>query len=58
MQNGAEISITIKAKTIGDFESAIDEVRRLVLEGYRESKDSNETGSFAFNIKGQMEDWL
>jgi len=45
-----QLEIKIEGNDICDLEYAIDEVRRLVSEGYKEGFNSNDTGSFHFDI--------
>lgn len=46
------LTIKIKGHTGSDLEYALEEVKRLVSEGFHWGFDSNSTGKFNFQIKG------
>lgn len=41
-------TITLEGKEDGDIESAVDEVRRLIHEGYTSGFNANDSGAFHF----------
>jgi len=43
------LTVTIEGKDDGDLEIALDEVSRLVNEGYQAGHNSNDTGAFLFD---------
>ena len=45
-----ELTITIKGKDTADLEVALEEVTRLVGEGYTSGHNANDTGRFDFDI--------
>ena len=45
-----ELTIQIEGETESDLEYALEEVTRLVREGYSHGFNSNDTGSFNFDI--------
>lgn len=47
------IEIELKGEKESDIEDAFQEVSRLIKEGYLVGQNSNETGSFTFNIEDQ-----
>lgn len=51
-----ELSITISGRTISDLEYAIDEVKRLVSQGYMSGFDSNDDGEYSFQLTGEEEE--
>jgi hypothetical protein len=51
-----DLTINIEGHTDLDLESALEEVKRLVSEGFRSGSNSNSTGSFKFNINGSAVD--
>ena len=46
-----QLEITISGKTESDLTIALDEVRRKVEEGFLSGFDSNDSGSYTFEIK-------
>lgn len=51
-----KLNIEIEGKTLSDLEFALDEVKRKVEETYRSGFDSNEDGSYQFEITGEEEE--
>jgi len=49
------LAITIEGRTESDLEFALQEVTRLVGEGYTSGGNSNDTGSYSFNVSGEEE---
>ena len=49
-------TITIKAKSEGDAEMALEEVARLIGQGNTSGFNSNETGSFDFDSDGEFDE--
>lgn len=49
------VKITLKGKTHGDIALAGEEVSRLLGEGYLCGRNSNDTGSFHFDVSGEEE---
>lgn len=47
-QLAQRITITLRGNNDGDLESALDEVLRLLREGYQSGHNSNESGAFYF----------
>lgn len=45
-----KFTLNIQGDTQGDLETALEEVLRLVSEGYLAGQDSNETGNYNFDI--------
>ena len=45
-----DLNIQIQGKTVEDLELALQEVSRLVSEGFIEGQDRNEDGRFSFSI--------
>lgn len=55
-RKGLTLTIEIKGDALGDVEIALDQVRTLVSNGYREGLDRNESGNYRFEIKGLSKD--
>lgn len=49
------LTVEIEGKNEGDLELALQEVTRLVGEGYTSGNNSNDTGSFRFTVTGEEE---
>lgn len=45
-----KLSIVIEGNDDGDLECALEEISRLVGEGYTTGQNANETGSYSFSI--------
>lgn len=52
MSKDLKLTITISGNETGDLELALEEVQRLVSEGFTSGFDSNETGDFRFELSG------
>ena len=48
-----ELTVTIYGETASDLEMGIEEVSRLVSEGYQSGSNANDTGEFFFSTKEQ-----
>lgn len=46
------LNISIEGHKEGDIETALEEVLKLVHQGYRSGSNSNDTGSFEFTVDG------
>lgn len=53
-----ELEVKITGRTTADMEDALDEVKRLVSEGYTCGRDGNERGGYDFTVSGEDEDVL
>lgn len=51
-----EFSITVTGESQSDVEIALEEVLRLVKEGYLSGHDKNETGEYFFDSTGKYEE--
>lgn len=49
------LTVNIEGNQPGDLEIAIEEVARLIREGYLCGMNSNDTGKFNFNVAGEEE---
>ena len=50
------ITISIEAYSECDVECAVQEVRRLLLQGYRNGFGENDSGSYEFSVEGEEEE--
>ncbi|WP_090739339.1 hypothetical protein [Paenibacillus sp. Mc5Re-14] len=50
-----KVTVELNGKTMGDIENAFDEAKRKVLEGYKNGFDSNDSGSYSFEVDGEEE---
>lgn len=54
-----KLTVTIDGYQQGDLELALREVESKVAQGYKSGFNSNDTGSFRFDIEGQeVEKWV
>lgn len=49
------VTIKIKAKTMGDVEMSIEEAQRLISEGFTSGGDQNKDAKFTINVTGKDE---
>ena len=50
------LTVNVEGKTSGDLELALQEIVRLVSEGYLSGGDGNDTGDYHFDILGEEEE--
>jgi hypothetical protein len=51
-----EFTITVSGETQSDIEAALEEVLKLVREGYLSGVDSNESGEYSFDSTGEYKE--
>lgn len=50
------VTATITGKTTGDLDLALDELKRLLSEGYTSGANSNDSGGYQFSSFGETEE--
>lgn len=50
-----EFTVTVSGDTESDVELALEEVLRLIKEGYLSGQNSNENGEYSFTSTGEYE---
>ncbi|ALA07305.1 hypothetical protein SECTIM467_181 [Brevibacillus phage SecTim467] len=48
-----QVKIELNGKTMSDIEDALEEAKKKILEGYGSGFDSNDSGSYSFQVDGE-----
>ncbi|MCR8994609.1 hypothetical protein [Brevibacillus laterosporus] len=48
-----QVNIELNGKTMSDIEDALEEAKRKISEGFGSGFDSNDSGSYSFQVDGE-----